>query len=129
MEQRRRNGEVGDGQRVVDQVFVLAQMCVEHFGFFVEAFDRLGNSGLIRRAEIDEFLHQVLESQGPAGLRAPMREYPSLPARDIGAAARIIRPQGRGCLLAIYCMIAQDSQSVKSPSTKVGVRPVGLSAR
>ena len=34
-----------------------------------------------------------------------------------------------GFWLAMYCMIAVDSHSLKSPSTSAGVRPVGLIAR
>src|SRR5690348_6918831 len=71
-------------------------MLIEHLSLLLEGFRRLCNGGRIGRPHAKESLDQVLKEQRHAGIAAPVRALPVLPAHDVGARSRIVRPQRTG---------------------------------
>ena len=129
IKQRGRDREVGERRLLADKVGLFRQMGIEHRRFLVEAGECLGDDRLVGRTQVQQLLHQPFDDRGSQA---------SLP--QCARCQHCQRTISRGCgrrpakaywaiLLAIYCMIATDFPSVKSPSTSVGVRPVGLSAK
>src|SRR5882757_9661709 len=68
-------------------------MSVEHARLAVEALRGLFHHGGFGRSEVQDLLDQPLEGQWLARLLAPVLQLPALPADDVGAGARVARPE------------------------------------
>src|ERR1051325_10356714 len=80
MEQRRCDREVRERHVAANQVGLPAEVGFEHRHVAVEAFESLGDRGLVGRAEVEELLYQAIEEQRVAGLFADVRMLVGLPA-------------------------------------------------
>src|SRR5262249_61475900 len=72
------------------------QMRIEAVTFAFEALRAFSHRRGIGRAEFQDLLDQPLEDQRLASFAAPVLQLPALPAHDVAAGARIVRPQRIG---------------------------------
>jgi hypothetical protein len=75
---------------------MLAEVSIEHGCFAIEGFRGLVDDRSLGRTEVEELLDQALEDQRLASFAVPVRELPALPAHDVGAPARVARPERVG---------------------------------